>query len=273
MRIHSSYTERLSPGLLAGRPPYRAPHHQASAAAVLGTADVPGELSLAHGGVLFLDELPEFRRDLLEALREPLETGEIRVSRSKRKSVWKARVILVAACNNCACGWYGSPRKRCRCPLPSVLAYRQRLSGPVLDRIDMHVNVPEPMTRSASLFLHLAAGQRAGQTARMREKVRAAQERATRRNAAFGTRFNSQLPAQYQVAASGLASGAFEALVNQRLPRAASTRSLIRCLRVARTLGDLADSPSIREEDLATAWAWQAEPAAAARGEQLEAGG
>ena len=129
LKIASSCRDQLPQELLAGRPPSRSPHHQASAAAILGTSDIPGELSLAHGGLLFMDEFPEFRRDIIEALREPLETGEVQVSRAKKKVLWKARICLVAAANNCPCGWYGSQKRKCRCPQTKIAAYRRRVSG------------------------------------------------------------------------------------------------------------------------------------------------
>ncbi len=270
MRIYSSVSERMPANLLMGRPTYRAPHHQASSAAILGGPDTPGEMALAHGGVLFLDELPEFRRDLLEALREPLETGEIRVSRAKRKVVWRSRVILVAACNNCPCGWFGSARRRCRCPTGRLLAYRQRLSGPILDRIDLHLNVPEPSEETASLFIRLSGSFKESPTARLCRRVEEARSFGRRRNRAFNAPFNRDLEAHHLVAASGLEPAIFSTMVNQTVPRSASSRAVIRCLRVARTLADLDQSVAVRPADLLQAWLWQAEPAARERGEELD---
>lgn len=274
MRIHSAVSERLASSLLAGRPPFRSPHHQASSGAIIGTPDHPGELAMAHGGVLFLDEFPEFRRDLLESLREPLETGEVRLARARRRLVWKSRLILLAACNNCPCGWSGSARRTCVCQESKVLGYRQRLSGPILDRIDVHFNMPEPRRATADLFLALdtmegGSAEGPSQTDRLRAKVEAARLVATRRNVEFGVRFNRDLEARHLARASGLAGDAFAALVNRELPTSASSRAVVRCLRVARTLADLAGSAMIRAEDLACAWSWQAGPSAVARGEAL----
>jgi len=269
MRVYSQLSERLPGSLLAGRPPFRAPHHQASAAAILGRPDTPGEMALAHGGVLFLDELPEFRRDLLEALREPLETGEIRVSRSRRKGRWRARTILVAACNNCPCGWFGSGRKVCRCSQGRLFAYRQRLSGPILERIDLHVNVPEPSEATAALFLRLAERRGVSKTRYMADRVRAARAFAARRNEGLGCVVNRDLAAHQLVAAAGLPTGVFASLVNRVVPRSASSRSVMRTLRVARTLADLASSVQVRAVDLEQAWRWQAERAAVERGEDI----
>jgi magnesium chelatase family protein len=269
LKIHSLVAERLPKSLLAGRPFFRSPHHQASAAAILGTGDHPGELSLAHGGVLFLDELPEYRRDLLEALREPLETGEVRIARSRKKGVWKARVLLVAAANNCPCGYFGSARRGCRCSSPRLLAYRQRLSGPVLDRIDLHLNVPESEEDSAGLFLRLAKDEGGSQTERMLATVKAARALAAARNQAFGVTYNSELPAKDLLSASRLGREDFAKWVSQIIPASASSRAVLRTLRVARTLADLDGEEVLRREDIAAAWHWQAEPAARARGEYL----
>ena len=124
--------------------PFRAPHHSASAAALIGggTRPKPGEISLAHLGVLFLDELPEFSRQVLESMREPLETGRVAIARAAQRVDFPAAVQLVAAMNPCKCGWLGHPRRRCLCAPDQVEQYRGRISGPLLDRIDLHVEVP-----------------------------------------------------------------------------------------------------------------------------------
>lgn len=126
------------------RRPFRAPHHTASAVALVGGGSQPrpGEISLAHNGVLFLDELPEFSRQVLEVLREPLESGHIVVSRAVRQSTFPARFQLVAAMNPCPCGYAGDPRRRCQCTPEQIQRYRARISGPLLDRIDLAVEVP-----------------------------------------------------------------------------------------------------------------------------------
>lgn len=269
MRIHSSLVEKLPPAILRGRPPYRSPHHQASAAAVLGSADAPGEISLAHGGVLFLDELPEFRRDLLESLREPLETGIVQVSRSRRKASWNAQALLIAACNNCPCGWFASKRRECLCSCNKRLAYAARLSGPILDRIDIHLNMPEPEAASSGLFLQLATAAGLSQTQVLAARVVRAREFGLARNAQFAVSYNRDLAAQHMLKASGLNSPDFAQLVNAVIPRTASSRSALRALRVARTLADLEEVAAMRLSHLQTAWSWQAEPAARQRGEIL----
>ncbi len=269
LRAHSIMSERLPPSLLAGRPPYRAPHHQASAASLIGTADRPGELALAHGGVLFLDEFPEFRRDLLEALREPLELREVRIARSKHRVIWQTSVVLVAACNNCPCGWFGSSRRECFCSQAKIAAYRHRISGPILDRIDMHLNVTESRTNSADLLVGLSARPQGAVTASMKARVQRARQQANARNEAFGCVVNRDLPATMIVAASGLTSTAFAATVNEVIPRSASNRSVLRCLRVARTLADVHGRETMCLWDVAQAWQWQAEEAAHERGEMV----
>ncbi|MDD9875533.1 MAG: ATP-binding protein, partial [Gammaproteobacteria bacterium] len=134
------------------RRPFRAPHHSASSAALIGGGSVPrpGEISLAHNGVLFLDELPEFDRKTLEALREPLESGEINISRVARQTRYLADFLLVATSNPCPCGYLGDASGRCRCTPEQVQRYRMRLSGPLLDRIDIQVEVPPVRYRALS---------------------------------------------------------------------------------------------------------------------------
>jgi len=269
MRIYSAAVQRLPSALLAGRPPYRAPHHLASATALLGSPESPGELALAHGGVLFLDELPEFRRDVLEALREPLESGEVNVARSRRKLTWRSRVILIAACNNCPCGWAGSPHRDCICASGRLLGYRQRLSGPLLERVDLHFNVPESVAPIAELFISLGADKEDSQTLRMARKVAAARVAAESRNEKYGVVLNRDLPAVHLVEATGLTPKSFIEIVNTYIPKSASRRVVMRCLRVARTLADLEGSTTLRGEDVAQAWRWQSASAAAERGDDL----
>jgi len=143
-KIHSVAGSMTRVNSLMFQCPFRAPHHSASLAALTGGGSwpKPGEISLSHGGVLFLDEFPEFSRDALEALRSPLEEGEITISRVKMQVTYPARVLLVAAMNPCPCGYLSDPRKTCRCSLGQIQKYQAKISGPILDRIDLHVEVP-----------------------------------------------------------------------------------------------------------------------------------
>lgn len=127
----------------SSRPPFRSPHHTASNAALIGGGAIPrpGEISLAHHGVLFLDEIPEFHGPVLESLREPLESGVVSIARARLSCTFPARFQLVAAMNPCPCGWAGHPRRHCHCPPARVQAYRRRLSGPLMDRIDLHIGL------------------------------------------------------------------------------------------------------------------------------------
>ncbi|MGD2116252.1 MAG: YifB family Mg chelatase-like AAA ATPase, partial [Acidobacteriota bacterium] len=180
-KVHSQVAEEPPSGLVRTRP-FRSPHAGASSAALLGGGSVPrpGEVSLAHCGVLFLDELPEFRRDALEALRQPLEEGRVTVSRARARHTFPARFSLVAAMNPCPCGHLGDPRHDCRCTPPLVDRYRGRVSGPLLDRIDLHVEVPAVGLAD----LRTGPGE---DTATVAERVAAARE-------VQGARFERSLP-------------------------------------------------------------------------------
>lgn len=267
LQIQSLSCERLSPNLLEGLPPYRSPHHQASAAAIIGNTDSPGELSLAHGGILFLDEFPEFRRDIIEALREPLESGSVHVSRSDKKVSWRSRILLVAACNNCPCGWSGSKRRVCCCTSKKRLAYSSKISGPILDRIDIHFNSPEPQSDHSHMFLRLKDGDSIGQTASLREHISQARDRAAFRNRKYGCKVNSQIKAKFLMEATCLSSKSFEELIHQFTRPSSSPRSVVKCLRLARTLADLDDESQVSESHFKMAWNWQEETSALDRGE------
>jgi magnesium chelatase family protein len=164
------------------RRPYRAPHHTASAVALVGGGSNPrpGEISMAMHGVLFLDELPEFNRDVLEVLREPLESGKISVSRAARQAEFPARFQLLAAMNPCQCGFLGHYSGRCHCTPDQVTRYRNRISGPLLDRIDLHVEVPALPEKD------LESRQSGQSSAVIRERVIAARERQLSRISGLG---------------------------------------------------------------------------------------
>jgi magnesium chelatase family protein len=149
------------------------------------------------------------------------------------------------------------------------VAYQQRLSGPILDRIDLHINVPEHRAESAAVFVDLDQGQASKQTQRLQQIVQQARDVALQRNSQFGVEFNRDLPPQTLIAASGLPHGDFAALVNSMIPRTASNRAVVRCLRVARTLADLRSQVVVERVDIEQAWGWLAEPAARDRGEMV----
>jgi magnesium chelatase family protein len=236
-----SVSGRLPPGSgLVSKRPFRSPHHGASAAALAGGgADPkPGELSLAHFGVLFLDELPEFRRDALEALREPLEEGTVSVARAAGSRTFPARFLLVAAMNPCPCGFRGDPRHPCRCSEQDVGRYRRKISGPLLDRIDLHVEVPAlPAT-------DFGAGGDGEPSATVRARVVAARGRQLTRTGdarvTNGTLSGRALKRDAKPEAAG------QALLERAVDRLGlSARAYHRVLRVARTIADLDGSSAV----------------------------
>ncbi len=223
-----------------GLRPVRAPHHTASAVALVGGGSPPrpGEISLAHGGVLFLDETPEFPRAALEALREPLESGRITISRAARQASFPARFQLVAAMNPCPCGWLGAPAglsKACRCTPDAVARYQGKLSGPLLDRIDLQVEV---LASSATELMALPDGE---SSATVALRVAAARQRQTDRQGQANALLEaSQIDAMCQL---DDAAARFVRSAAQKLGW--SGRRLHRCLKVARTIADLAGSDTI----------------------------
>jgi magnesium chelatase family protein len=218
--------------------PFRAPHHTASGAALVGGGSIPrpGEISLAHRGVLFLDELPEYDRRVLEVLREPLESGHIVISRAARQAEFPAAFQLVAAMNPCPCGYAGDPSGRCGCTPETVRRYRARVSGPLLDRIDLQIVVPRvPL---AELGDSSAAGE---PSASVRDRVITARSRQLQRagkpNAALGNR---------EVLRDCALSAHDRALLERALDKLGlSARAYHRILRVARTIADLAGNDAI----------------------------
>ncbi|MEM7048507.1 MAG: YifB family Mg chelatase-like AAA ATPase [Acidobacteriota bacterium] len=252
-KIHSLVGEDCPEGLMRCRP-FRSPHASTSAAGLIGGGSVPrpGEVSLAHHGVLFLDEMPEFRRDVLESLRQPLEDGRVTVVRSRARLTFPSRFSLVGACNPCPCGHYGSLRgPACRCPPTRVESYRCRLSGPLLDRIDLHVEVP-----AVSLGeLREPPGESSAVVA---ERVLAARERQRHRqgdgvsNAALGSA-EVALHCALDRSPRRLLDGAFERL-------GLSARSVHRVLKVARTLADLAAAERIASAHVAEALQYRQKP-------------
>ncbi|MEQ1661786.1 MAG: YifB family Mg chelatase-like AAA ATPase [Thiobacillus sp.] len=227
------------------RRPFRAPHHTASAVALVGGGGNPrpGEISLAHHGVLFLDELPEFSRLVLEVLREPLENGRITISRAARQADFPARFQLIAAMNPCPCGYLGHPTQACRDTPDQVARYRARISGPLLDRIDIQISVPA-LTQDE--LMTASAGE---SSTAIRERVEAARARQMARqgkpNAALGTK---------EIEQQCLLDNAGEALLKQAITRLnLSARAYHRVLKLARSVADLAASDAITSMHLAEA--------------------
>ena len=236
-------------GLIAQRP-FREPHHTATEAALVGGGSYPrpGEVSLAHRGVLFLDELPEYGKNTLDVLRQPLEGGTVTVSRSAHSVTFPADCMLVAAMNPCPCGYATDPRHTCTCSPSQVRRYRSRLSGPLLDRIDLHVNVP------AVPYEDLQAGASSLTSERMRGRVLAAREVQRRRYAgAPQCRTNADLAGSLLEEHCRLGSGERRFLREAVERLALSARAYTRILRISRTIADLAGEEGIGVPHLAEA--------------------
>jgi magnesium chelatase family protein len=245
--VHSVSRQAANLPLAWRQRPFRAPHHTASAVALVGGGanPRPGEISLAHHGVLFLDELPEFDRRVLEVLREPLESGQILISRAARSAELPARFQLVAAMNPCPCGYLGDPSGRCRCTQEQVSRYRARLSGPLLDRIDLHVEVP----RLPAEQLQAASSADIESSNSVKQRVEAARARGLAR---AGKPNSALLPSEIERDCSLGSDG--QRLMQQAMQQLAlSARAYHRILKVARTIADLAERDQISTVDLGEA--------------------
>lgn len=229
------------------RVPFRSPHHSCSAAALVGGGShpKPGEISLAHHGTLFLDELPEFNRHVLEVLREPLETGQIHLSRARQRVTYPARFQLIAAMNPCPCGYLGDSNARCHCSAEQVQRYRQRISGPLLDRMDLQLSVP----RLPGADMLKPDHQGAETSAVIRQRVEAARQRQYARRG----KCNSQLSAT-ELAEDCRLDNTTQALLSQAAERLQlSGRGLHRVLKVARSIADLGGHDDISSAHVAEA--------------------
>jgi magnesium chelatase family protein len=255
-QLHSVAGILGSDGLLRSRP-FRAPHHSISLAGLLGGGSGflrPGEVSLAHHGVLFLDEFTEFRRDAIESLRQPLEDGRVVLTRASGSTEFPARFTLVAAANPCPCGFEGDPRRSCRCDPHRVERYRQKLSGPLLDRIDLRLAVPR-LTKQELL------GQEPGEpSAVVRDRVREARARQRRRYAELGVTSNAHLPGPMARREVGLDLEAEQLLAGAVERMALTGRGFDRALKVARTIADLAGADRVGAGHLAEALSYRNEP-------------
>ena len=230
--------------------PFRAPHHNISEAGLIGggTHPKPGEISLAHNGVLFLDEFPEFRKDVIEALRQPLENGEVTISRASVSITYPARFLLVCAMNPCKCGYYGHPKKACQCTFQEIKKYQSKLSGPILDRIDLQVEVM-PVEVKEILKNKQPEGE---DSSTIRERVILARKR---QRARYGTplKLNGRLKAKEVKKFCRLEPGA-EALLEKAAEKfQLSARAIHKVLKVSRTIADLEECEIITKKHLAEA--------------------
>ncbi|MEE9197758.1 MAG: YifB family Mg chelatase-like AAA ATPase [bacterium] len=248
-KVHSVSGLTRGNGSIITERPFRAPHHTISDAGLIGggTVPMPGEVSLAHNGVLFLDELPEFRRNVLEVLRQPLEDGVVTIARAAMTLTYPAHILLVGAMNPCPCGYLTDPRRACACTPTQIVSYRARLSGPLLDRIDLQVEVP-PVT-----YRDLAIDANDEPSAAIRGRVEEARERQRRRFAGSPTHCNGQMTARELKAVCRLDEPS-QALLEAAVSRLGlSARAYDRILKVSRTIADLAGAEAIGAEHVAEA--------------------
>ncbi|MCE5262536.1 MAG: YifB family Mg chelatase-like AAA ATPase [Deltaproteobacteria bacterium] len=234
---------------LLGTRPFRAPHHTISDAGLVGGGHLPrpGEISLAHHGVLFLDELPEFRKDVIEALRQPLEDGKVTITRSAQTATYPARFMLVAAMNPCPCGYLGDSRHPCRCTPQQIRQYQGRISGPLLDRIDIHVEVPSVRYRD------LSAAEASEGSATIRARIEKARDIQKHRFPDSETLFNARMTDRQVRTACPIDEDSRQ-LIEMAVDRLGlSARAHSRILKVARTIADLEGDAELRSSHVAEA--------------------
>ncbi len=234
--------------LLATRP-HRAPHHTISNAGLVGggTVPTPGEISLSHNGVLFLDELPEFNRQTLEVLRQPLEDGNVTISRALNSTTFPANFMLIAALNPCPCGFRNDPRRECHCTVPQIERYMSKISGPLLDRIDIHIEVP------AVAYKELSSAATGSTSAQMREEVGTARKMQQRRFNGSATRQNAHMTHRQIREHCRLDDACANLLRTTMTELGLSARAHDKVLRVSRTIADLAGSDDITPTHLSEA--------------------
>lgn len=249
-KIHSVAGKLPENSTLVSKRPFRSPHHTISDVALVGggTVPQPGEISLAHNGVLFLDELPEFKRTVLEVMRQPMEERKVTISRAKVALDFPSSFMLIASMNPCPCGFYNHPEKQCTCPPGAVQKYLNKISGPLLDRIDLHVEVtPVPFSELSTLKAQEASGA-------IRDRViRAREAQAERYKDQPGTYCNAQMSAK-QLRDICIIDAIGQKLLKTAMERLnLSARAYDRILKVSRTIADLAGAENIKPEHLAEA--------------------
>jgi magnesium chelatase family protein len=249
-RIHSVAGVLENGQGLVGTRPYRSPHHTISDAGLIGGGAVPrpGEVSLGHNGVLFLDELPEFQRNVLEVMRQPLEDGTVTISRAAISVTFPSRFMLAAAMNPCPCGYFGDPTRECHCTPPMIQRYVAKISGPLLDRIDIHIEVP------AVKYKELRAPASSEDSAAVRTRVIAARQRQLTRYAGEKKTFcNAQMLPKMVRKHCAISPDGEKLLENAITKLGLSARAHDRILKVARTIADLESSPAIEPKHLSEA--------------------
>ena len=249
-KIHSVAGKLAVNTSLIAKRPFRSPHHTISDAALVGGGGIPqpGEISLAHNGVLFLDELPEFKRSVLEVMRQPIEERKVSISRAKISIDFPASFMLIASMNPCPCGYFNHPEKECTCSPMVVQKYLNKISGPLLDRIDLHVEV------TPVAFSELSSQKSSEKSASVRERVIKARDIQTKRyEGEVGVYCNAQMSSK-QLREICIISTVGQNLLKTAMDRLnLSARAYDRILKVSRTIADLADSADIKPEHLAEA--------------------
>ena len=229
--------------------PFRSPHHTISDAGLIGGGQIPrpGEVSLAHNGVLFLDEMPEFKRNVLEVLRQPLEDGRVTISRAIASLTYPAHFMLIAAMNPCPCGFYTHPSHPCTCTPHQIIRYRSKLSGPLLDRIDLHIEVP-PLP-----FKDISDDRPKEMSEDIRERIGRAREIQLKRYNEIGIYCNAQIKAKHLKKYCKIGDASHSLIETAVIKFGLSTRAYSRILRVSRTIADLAGAEDILPEHISEA--------------------
>jgi magnesium chelatase family protein len=236
---------------LVGTRPYRSPHHTISDAGLIGGGVIPrpGEVSLAHNGLLFLDELPEFPRNVLEVLRQPLEDGTVSIARASMSLTFPARFMLAAAMNPCPCGFHNDRSRDCQCTAPMIQRYISKISGPLMDRIDIHIDVP------AVNYKEMRSTNEPESSAKIRERVIRARQKQLERFATSRQKLycNAQMSSRHIRAFCELSADCERLLERAMTQQGLSARAHDRILKVARTIADLEDTPNLEPKHIAEA--------------------